>query len=97
MIPPIPTCLTLDGQLSLAYKLDDRISIGGGINVQYAYGKLTSAMPALDARRNVDGVNSMKADDVSLGWNSRRSHSPRETASKLGIRLPLAHQSRVEG
>lgn len=60
--------LTLDGQLSLAYKVDDRISIGGGIDVQYAYGKLTSAMPALTPG-GVDGVNSMKADDVSLGWN----------------------------
>lgn len=60
--------LTLNGQLSLAYKVDDRISIGGGIDVQYAYGKLTSAMPALTPG-GVDGVNSMKADDVSLGWN----------------------------
>lgn len=73
--------LTLDGQLSVAYKLDDRVSIGGGINLQYAYGKLTSAMPALTPG-GVDGMNSMKADDVSLGWN-------------LGVLIQLAHDIKL--
>lgn len=82
--------LTLDGQMSLAYKLDDRVSIGGGINVQYAYGKLTSAMPALTPG-GTDGVNSMKADDVSLGWNLgvliRLAH---------GVKLGFGYRSRVD-
>lgn len=73
--------LTFDGQMSLAYRLDDRVSIGGGIDVQYAYGKLTSAMPALTPG-GVDGMNSMKADDVSLGWNA-------------GVLIRLAHDVRL--
>lgn len=81
--------LTLDGQMSMAYKLDDRVSIGGGINVQYAYGKLTSAMPAL-VPGGADGVNSMKADDMSLGWNMG-------VLIRLasGVKLGLGYRSRV--
>lgn len=82
--------LTLDGQLSAAYKISDRVSIGGGLNIQYVYGKLDSAMPALSPG-GTDGMNSMKADDVSLGWNAGML-----IQLGNGAKLGIGYRSRVK-
>ena len=57
--------LTININPSVAYKLSDRISIGGGFDVQYAYAELATAIPnplapggptpATDGRFSVDG------------------------------------------
>ncbi|MBP6030432.1 MAG: transporter [Sphingobium sp.] len=84
--------LTLDGQMSAGYRLNDAIAIGGGINLQYIYGKLTSAMPALTPG-GTDGHNSMKADDVSLGWNAGvLIRLPHDVRVGLGYRSRIKHE-----
>ena len=84
--------LTLDGQLSAGYRLNDAISFGGGINVQYASGTLSSAMPALTPG-GTDGLNSMKADDVSLGWNAGvHVRLPGDVHVGLGYRSRVKHE-----
>lgn len=62
---------TFNHSLVAAYKASDKISIGGGIDVQQAAAKLdrsvliTSAGPVL-----LDAQTSLKGDDVSIGWNA---------------------------
>lgn len=58
----------------VAYKLSDRISIGGGLDVQYADAKLISAVPNPDPltgtiSANTDGRFRVEGDDWSVGYN----------------------------
>lgn len=80
--------LTIDVQPSLAWKISDRLSLGGGIDVQYARVTLTSAVLNPGA---ADGGLRVSGDDVSLGWNAG-------LLVKLdgGARLGLHYRSRVK-
>ena len=56
-------------QPSVAYKVSENVSVGGGIDVQYAKVHLSSALPGVtpafpDGRLDVEG------DDVSFSWNA---------------------------
>lgn len=59
---------TYNVQPSLAVKLNESFSIGGGIDLQYADVTLTNALPNLSAS-TPDGHYSVKGDDRSVGWN----------------------------
>ncbi len=81
--------LTLNAQPSIAYKLNDAVSLGGGLDIQYADATLTSALPPLTPG-DPDGVNRLSGDDISLGWNAG-------ILVKLdsGVRLGLHYRSGV--
>lgn len=53
---------------SAAYKLTDRLSVGGGIDVQYVKVTLTNAIPNLSPL-DTDGFGRVQGDDWSVGWN----------------------------
>ena len=55
-------------QPSVAYKITDHISIGGGVDVQYFKATLTSALPNLSPLQP-DGLLRIKGNDWSVGWN----------------------------
>ncbi|MBB6124292.1 OmpP1/FadL family transporter [Sphingobium subterraneum] len=59
---------TLDAAPSLAYQISDSVSVGGGLDVQYAKVILTNALPNYTA--TPDGLLRAKGDDVSVGWNA---------------------------
>ncbi|MGD9812737.1 MAG: OmpP1/FadL family transporter, partial [Sphingobium sp.] len=82
--------LTLDAQPSFAYKLNDTVSIGGGIDVQYVDVTLKSALPNLDPAA-VDGMTNANGDDISLGWNAGILLKLRG-----GTRFGLHYRSRVK-
>lgn len=54
---------------SAAFKLNDTVSIGGGVDVQYIDVELTSALPNLSPL-DPDGKLDVKGDDISVGWNA---------------------------
>jgi long-chain fatty acid transport protein len=58
---------------AMAYRITDWLSIGGGLNVEYADAKLTNALPATLAPGGpspaTDGLAKLTGDDVSLGFN----------------------------
>jgi|APTNR8051073442_1049403.scaffolds.fasta_scaffold00566_28 long-chain fatty acid transport protein len=64
---------TVDIQPSLAVRLTEWLSIGGGVDIQYAQARLTSAIPdpvaAGGPTAATDGRNRLKGDDWSLGGN----------------------------
>ena len=62
--------LTIDVQPSIGYKLSDAVSIGGGLNVQYAEATLTNALPSSNLLTPADRLSELSGDDISLGWNA---------------------------
>ncbi len=60
--------LTINVQPSAAFKIDENLSIGGGIDIQYVDVELTSALPNLSPQQS-DGVLEVTGDDWSVGWN----------------------------
>lgn len=55
-------------QPSVAYRLNDFLSVGGGLDIQYIKAELSNALPNLSPLQP-DGHLRIKGDDVSLGWN----------------------------
>lgn len=55
-------------QPSVAYRVNDWLSVGGGVDIQYAAARLTSALPQL-APGVPDGRLEIEGDDISVGWN----------------------------
>ncbi|ANU08805.1 OmpP1/FadL family transporter [Paraurantiacibacter namhicola] len=60
---------TLNVQPSVAYKLSDNVSIGGGVDIQYAKVHLTSAVPGF-LPGDPDGFLDVTGDDISMSWNA---------------------------
>ena len=60
--------LTVNVQPSVAWRVSDALSVGAGIDVQYADATLTSALPQADP--TADGKVKLAGDDVALGWNA---------------------------
>lgn len=103
--------VTYNVQPSLAYKVNDRLSIGGGINIQYIKAELSNALPNLSPAA-ADGLARIKGDDISFGWNlgaqletgparfgvhyrSRVKHRLSGTFEISGLAGPLAGQNRI--
>ena len=81
--------LTLDAQPSIAWRASEHLSIGGGIDIQYADVTLTNALP--NPGSPADGMLRVSGDDISLGWNAG-------LLVKLdgGVRLGLHYRSQVK-
>lgn len=76
---------TINVNPSLAYKLTDDLSLGGGVNIQYVKATLTSAIDfgaLLSAPGSLDGKADVTGDDISVGYN-------------LGLLYAITPQSRV--
>ena len=84
--------LTLNAQPSIAYKLNDTVSIGGGVDVQYAKVTLKNALPDVNPA-DPDGELTSKGDDISLGWNIG-IFAKLESGVKLGLhyRSQMKHE-----
>ena len=85
---------TYNVQPSLALRLNESLSIGGGIDIQYADVELTNALPNLspsapDARYRVEG------DDLSLGWNI--GILARIGPAQLGVHYRSGMEHRLSG
>jgi long-chain fatty acid transport protein len=63
--------------LSAAYKVNDWLSIGGGVDYQTADAKLNrNAVAAIVGSTTIDARTSLAGDDESLGWNAGILVSP---------------------
>lgn len=81
------TILTFDLNPSLAYKINDQLSIGGGVSVQYAKAKL--GMAPLGSQIPLDAE--LTADSIDWGFNLGVMYEPTET-----LRLGLSYRSAIE-
>lgn len=74
--------LTFDINPNLAWKVNDKLSVGGGISLQYAKAELGMGMGPMQ-------VN-VKGDSWAWGWNVGLMFQPVET-----VRLGLAYRSHI--
>lgn len=82
--------LTLNAQPSFAWRVNDSLSIGGGLDVQYADVTLEGAMPSSSSGGS-DTKAKLSGDDIALGWNAG-------VLLKLdgGLRIGLHYRSQVK-
>jgi long-chain fatty acid transport protein len=59
---------TVDIQPSIAVRLNDHVSIGGGLDIQQIDVKLSNALPNVSPLLP-DGLANVKGDGMTLGWN----------------------------
>lgn len=74
--------LTFDINPNLAWKVNDKLSVGGGISLQYAKAELGMGMGSTQAN--------VKGDSWAWGWNVGVMFQPVET-----VRLGLAYRSHI--
>lgn len=74
--------LTFDINPNLAWKVNDKLSVGGGISLQYAKAELGMGMGPTQAN--------VKGDSWAWGWNVGVMFQPVET-----VRLGLAYRSHI--
>lgn len=74
--------LTFDINPNLAWKVNEKLSVGGGISLQYAKAELGMGMGPMQAN--------VKGDSWALGWNVGLMFQPVET-----VRLGLAYRSHI--
>lgn len=80
--------LTFDINPNLAWKVNDKLSVGGGISLQYAKAELGSGRIV---SKNGHTINSnVKGDSWAWGWNVGVMFQPVET-----VRLGLAYRSNI--
>jgi long-chain fatty acid transport protein len=86
----IETDLTvIDFSPALAFKVNDALSIGGGINIQYADAKLTSAAFG----GGTEGVSTLEGDSIDFGYNLGVRYQPREgTILGASYRSAVSHE-----
>lgn len=88
--------LTFDINPNLAWKVNDKLSVGGGISLQYAKaelgsGRIVSNNDHTIVSKNGHTINSnVKGDSWAWGWNVGVMFQPVET-----VRLGLAYRSNI--
>ena len=87
--------LTLDIQPSVAFKVNDKLSIGGGVNIQYADAELESAI-GINAGPATEGFSTLEGDDWSYGYTLGLQYKPFETTT-LGLSYRSAISHTLEG
>lgn len=90
--------MVLDVAPSAAYKVNNWLSIGGGLNVQYAKATLKNAIPApgLTQSTTTDGETSLEGDDVTAGFNAGLLLKPVE-GTKIGLHYKQGLSHTLEG
>jgi long-chain fatty acid transport protein len=91
--------LTIDLQPTAAYRVNDWISLGAGVNIQYVYANLKTAIasPGIGApNTTTDGVQRLTGDDVSVGYNLGIQMRPTPT-TKVGLTYKTAISHELDG
>ncbi|MGB8274106.1 MAG: outer membrane protein transport protein [Alphaproteobacteria bacterium] len=91
---------TIDMAPTVAYKIADYLSVGGGIDVQYATAKLENAIPnplnAGGPTAATDGALRAKGDDWSVGFNAGVLITPM-TGTRIGLHYRSAVTHHLHG
>lgn len=79
----------IDIQPTIAYKVNDALSVGAGLNIQYADAELTNAANGGAG----EGKSTLKGDDTSLGFNVGVRYQPWEsTVFAASYRSAVNHE-----
>lgn len=83
---------TINIQPTAAFKVNDWLSIGGGIDIQLADAELTSAV----YNGVTEGRSKLEGDDYTIGWNLGVTLKPWETTT-IGLHHRSSISHRLEG
>ena len=78
---------TINVQPSIAYQVNDRLSVGAGLDIQYAEAELTSAV---FVGAGTEGTSILEGDDISYGYNVGLMYDATDDT-----RLGLTYRSQV--
>lgn len=92
---------TIDIAPTFAYQIHPRISIGGGVDLQYAEAKLANALPnpfdpSGRPTPSTDGLFTVEGSDWSLGFNAGVLFKPTENL-RVGLTYRSAMSHTIEG
>jgi long-chain fatty acid transport protein len=87
--------LTLDIQPTIAFAATDWLSVGAGLNIEYADAWLSNALPNL-APGSADGRLRLTGSGWDLGWSAGLQLRPSERAT-VGIAYKSAVEHKLEG
>lgn len=91
--------LSVNVQPSAAYKVNDWLALGAGVQIQYVYANLKSRIPtptgAAAAPEN-DGHLRLKGDDVDVGYNLGVQLQPTD-GTKIGLTYKTAINHKLKG
>lgn len=80
---------TIDIQPTAAMKISDKLSIGGGINIQYAEAELTNAVNG----GATEGISTLQGDDWTAGYTLGLDYKPWDhTTIGLSYRSAISHK-----
>ena len=82
---------TINVQPTIAYKVNNRLSLGAGVDVQYADAELTSAFFA-----GAEGRSILEGDDISYGYNLGAMYELTEQ-TRLGLSYRSQINHKLEG
>ena len=82
---------TINVAPSIAYEINENISIGGGVDVQYADAELKSAVFA-----GANGTSTLEGDDISVGYNVGVTVKPIDS-TKVGLHYRSAISHDLDG
>lgn len=85
------TILTFDMNPNIAWKVNEKFSVGAGLSLQYAKAKLGMGKSVpLNQQLAINGNATVEGDSWAWGWNVGMMYRPVET-----VRLGLAYRSHV--
>jgi long-chain fatty acid transport protein len=85
---------TINVQPSLAYKVNDFLSVGGGIDIQYADAKLTNAIATTPTGPDI--LSDLEGDDWSVGFNFGILVKPTDS-TRIGLHYRSEMNHELEG
>ncbi len=85
------TILTYDVNPNIAWKVNDKFSIGAGVSVQYAKAQLVTHMLIPVAGTYDDVRARLRADSLAYGWNVGLMWEPTDN-----VRVGLSYRSEIE-
>lgn len=85
------TILTYDVNPNIAWKVNDKLSIGAGVSVQYAKAQLVTYMPISVGSMKDDVRARLRADSLAYGWNIGMMWEPTDN-----VRVGLSYRSEIE-
>lgn len=78
---------TVDFQPSIAWKINDKLSVGGGLNIQFASANLESIRPIAGP---AEGLSRLNGEDTTVGYNFGLLYEPID-----GTTLGAHYRSRI--
>ncbi len=91
---------THDFAPSIAWKINEKFSIGGGLNLQFVHGKLEKALPSPATAGGpmpaTDGLQDLSGRSIETGFNAGLLYQP-TSSTNIGVTYRSSVNHKIEG